>query len=352
MKKTANKPRLALRLTESAMLIAIATVLSLVKLAELPYGGSVTIASMLPIIIIAYRYGSVWGFLCGLVHGAIQLVLGLNTLSYVTGWASVAAVIFLDYIIAFALIGATGFTRKLTKSQRAALVSACVIGSALRYLCHVVSGATVWAGLSIPTSAALKYSLVYNATYMLPETIVLLIAAFYIGSALDFGKDSIVPAKSEKSSSPACSLIAGAIGALAGLFAVSDIFGVMQKADDGSFDITGISNADWKYIVVVALFAIIVIMAKVLMQKSVKTGMTTGVSPVYSIASIAVFAECALLIFADYFNIVKAHVNGNVLVLNVGVSSVSRLILIVAAASVVAIALMSMRSAAENQGKR
>lgn len=79
------KNKTALRLTESAMMIAAATILSFVKLVDLPAGGSITLASMLPILLIAYRYGWAWGTLCGLVHGTIQFVIGSSVLSYVTG---------------------------------------------------------------------------------------------------------------------------------------------------------------------------------------------------------------------------------------------------------------------------
>ena len=61
-----TKPGLAVRLTESAVMIALATILSLFKLVDLPYGGSITLASMLPVLLIAYRYGTAWGLLTGL----------------------------------------------------------------------------------------------------------------------------------------------------------------------------------------------------------------------------------------------------------------------------------------------
>ena len=77
-----------LPLVECAIMIALATVLSMVKLAELPYGGSITIASMLPIAIIAYRRGMGWGLGSAFVYAVIQQLLGLNSLSYVTTWQS------------------------------------------------------------------------------------------------------------------------------------------------------------------------------------------------------------------------------------------------------------------------
>lgn len=160
------------RLTESAIMIAAATILSMFKLVELPYGGSITLASMLPIVIIAYRYGTAWGILCGLVHGAIQLLLGSGTLSYVTGAASVVAVILLDYIVAFAVCGLAGIFRNI-KKQSTGLLCGAVLVSVLRYACHVVSGFTVWRDISVPAADAVIYSFIYNATYMLPEMIVL-----------------------------------------------------------------------------------------------------------------------------------------------------------------------------------
>ena len=65
-------------LVESAMMVALATVLSLLKIIEMPYGGSVTVGSMLPMIILAFRYGLGWGFGAGTVYAALQQLLGLR----------------------------------------------------------------------------------------------------------------------------------------------------------------------------------------------------------------------------------------------------------------------------------
>ena len=96
---------IAKRLAEAALLIAMGTVLSVFKLIDLPYGGSVTVGSMLPVLIIAYRYGTGFGMASSLAFGIIQQLLGLKTLSYVTTWQSILAVILLDYIVAFMVIG-------------------------------------------------------------------------------------------------------------------------------------------------------------------------------------------------------------------------------------------------------
>ena len=248
--------KLSSKLAVSAMLIAISTVLSLVKLAELPYGGAVTVASMLPIVIAAYRYGSLWGILCGFVHGSLQLVLGLNTLSYVTGWRAILAVILLDYIVAFALTGAAGFTRRIAKTQTGAFVSAALLGAFFRYACHVVSGATVWAGISIPTAAALKFSFIYNATYMVPETIVLLIVALFVSGSLDFSGDRLTATKRARGKNSAYAVVPGAICAGAAIYIIADVFSVLQNAETGEFDVNGIVNAHWVSIAVIAGIAV------------------------------------------------------------------------------------------------
>ena len=174
-------------------MIALATVLSMLKLAEMPYGGSITFASMLPMIIVSYRHGILWGLGAGSVYAALQQLLGLNNLSYVTGWQSVLAVIILDYLLAFASVCLGGLLRGKIKpaqqggfAQSRELALGSLIVCSVRYILHTVAGATVWAGLSIPTEAALVYSIGYNATYMIPETIVTILVALYIGEVIDF----------------------------------------------------------------------------------------------------------------------------------------------------------------------
>ena len=90
-----NRKNLTRITVEASLMIAFATVLSLFKLVEMPYGGSITPASMFPILIVSYRHGARSGFLSALVFAVIQQLLGLNNLTYVTGWVSVVAVIIL-----------------------------------------------------------------------------------------------------------------------------------------------------------------------------------------------------------------------------------------------------------------
>ena len=177
------------RLTESAVMLAAAFVLSLIPVVQMPFGGDVTLASMLPILIIAYRHGTPWGLLVGFAGSLLQLLTGLDNLSYATSaWAAIA-IIMLDYAVAFTVLGLGGVFRRFTRTQSSALVSGAVLCCVLRYVCHVISGCTVWAGVSIPDTQGLLYSLSYNAAYMVPETIITVAAALALSVSLDLTGD-------------------------------------------------------------------------------------------------------------------------------------------------------------------
>ncbi len=257
-------------LTESAIMIALSTVLSILKIADMPHGGSVTIASALPIAIIAYRYGAKWGLLAGTVHGVVQQLIDLSTLSWFSTWQSVVAVILLDYIVAFTVIGLAGIFRKLIKNQAAALSLGCALVCLLRYICHVISGATVWAGLSIPTTAALSYSFIYNATYMIPETIVLVIAALYVGSAIDFRV--AMPTRMIRANTPANVTwvypVAGLLASAAVIFDVAKIFEQLQDGKSGEFFIEGIKNVDWLEIIIMTSVVAVVVVTLLIVRNS------------------------------------------------------------------------------------
>lgn len=247
-------------LTECSIMIALSAVLSIIKIVELPYGGSVTAASMLPIVIIAWRHGTAVGLMSATAAGAIQLLLGMNNLSYFTTWYSVVAIIMLDYIVAFAVFGLSGIFRGKIKSAPGSMLVGALVASVLRYACHVISGATVWAGLSIPTEAALVYSFGYNATYMIPETAVLAISAVYISSVLDFGKSIPTPTARKKLNTP--SLILGiSAGFILICALIADaviVFSQLQNSETGEFMITGLKNVKWALIAALTLGAALI----------------------------------------------------------------------------------------------
>jgi len=253
-----NTKKTVRALSEGAMMIALATVLSIFKIIELPYGGSVTIASMLPMVILAYRQGVVWGLGSGLVYAALQQLLGLNTLSYVTGWQSTLAVIFLDYIAAFAVVGLGGIFRRVGKTQRTALILGASLVSLLRYTFHVIAGATVWAGLSIPDSAALAYSFGYNATYMIPETVILIAVAYYLGGVIDFSAETPTrTAYVSRTKGAANTTLSGLVYLLGVIVDVWLIAPYLQDAESGKFTFAPLADANWLAIALVTGFTAI-----------------------------------------------------------------------------------------------
>lgn len=256
------------KLVECSLLVAVGTVLSLFSLVQMPYGGSVTPAAMLPVILIAYRHGALWGLGSGAVYAVVQQLLGLKNLSYFTTWQSIVAVIALDYLLAFVATGLGGVFRRTVKQQNLSLVYGSLLVCVIRYLCHVVAGATVWAGLSIPTEAALIYSFGYNATYMIPETVVLALAAYYLGSLLDFRREQPVRLPAAKSGSGVADLLAAVAGVLTvGALAadVALVFSHIQNAD-GEFDITGLAvdrfvGSFWMGVTITTVAAVILVAA-------------------------------------------------------------------------------------------
>ena len=261
------------RLVESALLIAMGVVLSLIKIIDLPYGGSVTIASMFPVMLIAYRHGLGYGLVSATVFGGIQQLLGLKTLSWVSTWQSVLAVILLDYIVAFAVIGLGGLFRgrfgKRTDGQVYELLAGALLVCLLRYICHVISGATVWAGLSIPTRGAIAYSLAYNATYMIPETLVMCIVIYFVGSALDFRFVTPVRlARTNKNKVPVLELLAVGLVTAALIFDIVLVFGKLQNAETGNWYFTGLGQVNWVLLLVVTAAAIAAAVALILVARN------------------------------------------------------------------------------------
>lgn len=262
-------------LCEGAIMIAFAAVLSMFKAVDLPYGGSVTVCSMLPIMLVAYRYGLVRGIVTGAVYGGTQLILGMGALSYATSWQAAVAIVALDFILAFAALGLAGvFRSKSYEKQPTAFVFGVLFACAVRYLFHVIAGCTVWAGVSVPSSDGLIYSLIYNATYMLPETIVTVIGGFYLSKMLDLSTERLSPRStaSATGSKAARIFMSAALFVLAGVlvYDTAAIFGKLQNAESGEFDITGISAVPWLTVGILTAAATVLVAVAALMKRNKK----------------------------------------------------------------------------------
>ena len=177
-----NKTR---RLAETAIMIALSVVLSAIPVIKLPYGGSVTLFSQLPLVVISYRYGVKWGVFSGFVMGVIQMLLGLENFSWVSGIVAYLILIFADYIVAFGALGLGGIFRKSVKNQAISLAVGGAVVSIIRFVCHYISGVTIWKSYAEDMPAAL-YSLIYNGSYMSLELLFTVVGAVIVGTLFDF----------------------------------------------------------------------------------------------------------------------------------------------------------------------
>ena len=200
------------RLTESAMLLAIAIVLELVSkmfIPEQPFGGQLTIVSMLPVVLISYRHGVKWGLWAGVAYAMIEMLLGAKNVAaafqpgyFGDGTMLVNALIMcvLDYLVAFTVLGLGGCLRQRIQDPGLSLMCGSLVALGARYATHVASGYILFAGWAewfftqdgfpawgaalveklSPEMLGFAYSLVYNGMYMVPEMIFTALAAVLI----------------------------------------------------------------------------------------------------------------------------------------------------------------------------
>ena len=169
-------------LAESAIFIAVATVLSLIKF-DLPFGGGF---SMLPIVLISHRWGWKWGLLTAFVYSLGQLLLGLDNVGYATGFVMAAGVVLLDYIIPYTVLGFSGCFDRMMGKTRWALAAGIAATFCLRFVCHLITGAWIWGEwmpetfMNLTMTSPWLYSLLYNGWYMLFELVITEIVAMLV----------------------------------------------------------------------------------------------------------------------------------------------------------------------------
>lgn len=167
------------RLVFCAMSIAIATVTSMIKLYEFPFGGSVTLISMFFICFVGYLYGPATGIMTGLAHGVLQLLIDPYILFPMQ--------VLVDYILAFGALGLSGLFWK----SKYGLYKGYVLGVLGRYVFAVLSGWLFFGEYAWAGWAPLPYSLAYNGAYIFTEaaiTLILLIAVKPLRNGLDYVK--------------------------------------------------------------------------------------------------------------------------------------------------------------------
>jgi thiamine transporter len=123
--------------------------------------------------------------------GAIQMFFGMGNFSYVSGIAAYLILIFADYIIAFGVLGLGGMLRNRIKNDAVAMAIGGGVVSLIRFICHFISGVTIWGDYSNGSMGAVWYSFTYNGSYMLPELIITVIGCAVIGGIFDIRSPQI-----------------------------------------------------------------------------------------------------------------------------------------------------------------
>ena len=204
-----NKTR---RLTESAMLLAVAIVLELVSkmfIPEMPFGGQVTLVSMLPVVLISYRHGMKWGLVSAFAYALLEMAIGTKTVmaAFQPGYfgdgvliANALIMCLLDYVVAFTVLGLGGLFRNKIYNSGVALMTGSLVALGARYIAHIASGYILFAGYAewfftqdgfpvwgaslvealSPELLGFVYSVVYNGMYMIPEMILTAVAALLL----------------------------------------------------------------------------------------------------------------------------------------------------------------------------
>ncbi len=204
-----NKTR---RLTESAMLLAVAIVLELLSkmfIPEMPFGGQITLVSMLPVVLISYRHGVKWGLVSAFTYALLEMAIGTKTVAaafqpdyFGDGVLIVNALImcFLDYVVAFTVLGLGGLFRNKLQNSGVALMTGSLVALGARYVAHIASGYILFAGYAewfftqegfpewgatlveslTPGILGFLYSVVYNGMYMIPEMILTAVVALLL----------------------------------------------------------------------------------------------------------------------------------------------------------------------------
>ena len=166
---TTNSHTRVRMLTEGAVMIAVAEVLSFLPLYKMPWGGSVDLA-MLPIILFCVRWGLGPGLVASFAHALLQTLFEGGI---AIGWQSIIG----DFLLAYTVLGVAGLFWKC----RGGFYWGTLVGCAARFLVHYVVGATIWAEympetfFSMTMTTPWIYSALYNAAYMLPDMVVILV---------------------------------------------------------------------------------------------------------------------------------------------------------------------------------
>ena len=158
-------------LTECAVMVALAFALSCAKLYEMPLGGSVTVASMLPIMLISIKYGNLVGLGTGFIYSltqAFQSLLAGNVFPYCETGATLVICVLFDYLVPFTILGLAGAFKNapfVKKQEIGVYIGMCGV-VVLRFICHFITGVAIWGQWAPEGMGKYLYSLAYNGSFL------------------------------------------------------------------------------------------------------------------------------------------------------------------------------------------
>lgn len=169
-------------LAYAGVLGGLSFALSYVRILKMPMGGSITLASMLPIMLYAYIFGTKKGIILGAVMGLLQAVQD--------PWILHPAQFMLDYMLAFACFGLSGCFAKLNiKYHNVKFLLGGITAGLLRFMSHFFAGAFAFGSFGLEEfNSIYLYSLVYNVSYVLPDTLISIVVGVILFSSKSFTK--------------------------------------------------------------------------------------------------------------------------------------------------------------------
>jgi len=167
-------------LANTAIMTALSIVLSFVILYEMPMGGSVTLACMLPVMLVSVRYGCGWGLGAGGIFALFQILQALmhgNVFEYCETWQATVICVLFDYLFPFTIVGLAGILRKLSigKMRNFGIYVGMVLVFLARFFSHFVTGVVIWGQWSPKGMGKVVYSLGYNGGFLAAEFVITMV---------------------------------------------------------------------------------------------------------------------------------------------------------------------------------
>lgn len=162
-------------MVEAGLSMALSYVLSLFKVYEMPYGGSITL-SMLPLMIFSIRWGMSRGFIVGFLYGILSLIIKPQVVHPIQ--------VLLDYPLPSAFIGLSGYSYLKDKSKLQGYIPSIIIAYILKFACHFLAGIIFYRKYAPEGLTPEYYSFIYNIQYTGPELVLFLVVIALLWSPL------------------------------------------------------------------------------------------------------------------------------------------------------------------------